>query len=63
MQGGERLLSPSQAGRLFEPQVGPDRVRDLVDSGDLPAVRTASGWRLIPERAVRLYVAARQQKP
>lgn len=53
-------LTPGEAGKLLG--VGPQRVRDLCDSGDLPSERTAGGMRLIPVEAVKALVEERQRE-
>ncbi len=56
-----KLFTPTQAGRLFTPQVGPDRVRDLCDRGELRFIRAEGryGSRLIFEDSIEDYLARR----
>ena len=51
-------LTPGEAGKILG--VGPQRIRDLVDEGRLPAERTATGVRLIPVSAVEQLLEERQ---
>jgi hypothetical protein len=48
----EDLLTPAAAGKLFNPPVSGDWIRRLCDRGDLRAVRTTKGWRLVPASEV-----------
>src|SRR5438552_1029536 len=43
----EIFLLPGEAGKYFEPPLGPDRVRQLLDRGDLRGWKTESGRRLV----------------
>ena len=56
-----QLLLPAEAARHFDPPISADRVRQLVDIGDLAAFVTPSGHRLIPLDAVRALVERRRQ--
>jgi ATP sulfurylase len=56
----ETWLSPSEAGRRIG--ISGQRVRDMVNSGQLPAKRTMLG-RLIPLTAVEAEIQRRQEKP
>jgi hypothetical protein len=47
------LLTPEEAGREFTPPLSGARIRQLVDSGELQAHRTAAGWRLIERSEVQ----------
>jgi excisionase family DNA binding protein len=58
----EIYLTPGEAGRELEPPVGPDYIRELVDTGRLPARRTPSGLRLIPRSALRRFDEERRQR-
>lgn len=50
MKAAEKFLLPSEAARILG--ISPQRVRELVDAGRLPAERTAGGNRLILHKAV-----------
>lgn len=50
MRDRDVLLTPAGAARLL--QLSADRVRDLIDAGELPAQRTESGIRLVSKGAV-----------
>jgi hypothetical protein len=56
-----KLLSPTEAGRRFTPQVGADRVRALCDRGELKFIRAEGryGSRLIFEDSIEDYLARR----
>jgi hypothetical protein len=56
------LLLPSEAGRYFRPPISADRVRQLCDIGQLNAITTASGHRLIPLDDVLRLAHEREQK-
>lgn len=56
------LLTPELAGREFDPPLGANRVRQLVDSGELAALRTPAGWRLIPRAEVLRLVEERRRR-
>jgi hypothetical protein len=56
------LLTPAEFGRGLEKPVTPARVRQLVDSGAIRAVRTSAGARLIPKtELLRFGVFRRRQ--
>jgi hypothetical protein len=61
MDSGELLLTPGEAGRLFEPPLSSNRVRQLADAGTLPCIRTASGLRLIRRDEVLKLAKKRRQ--
>lgn len=42
------FLTCSEAGRECRPPVTGHRIRQMVDRGELRALKTPSGWRLIP---------------
>jgi excisionase family DNA binding protein len=50
-------LTTGEAGRILE--VSADRVRQLVDEGQLEAVRTPTGLRLLERGAVEALAARR----
>jgi hypothetical protein len=56
----DTLLTVSEAGRRFRPQLGPDRVRRLADEGKLHALRTSSGMRLFRASEVERFAAERR---
>lgn len=60
MSRNDILLTVSEAGRMFSPPVTSTRVRQLVDEGRLPALRTPSGIRLIRADDVRRLVEERR---
>jgi hypothetical protein len=62
MDTGKSLLTPGEAGRLLEPPLSSNRVRQLADAGTLPCIRTASGLRLICRDEVLKLVQKRQQR-
>jgi hypothetical protein len=62
MDSGKLLLTPGQAGRLFEPPLSSNRVRQLADAGTLPCIRTASGLRLFRQDEVLKLAQKRQQR-
>ena len=62
MDIGESLLTPGEAGRLFDPPLSSNRVRQLADAGTLPCIRTASGLRLIRQDEVMKLAQKRQQR-
>lgn len=41
----ETIVNVQEAGRVLG--LGPQRTRQLIDAGDLPAVRTSTGMRLV----------------
>jgi hypothetical protein len=47
------MLTVGEAGLRFDPPLSAGRVRQLIDSGELRAIRTARGVRLVAESAVR----------
>jgi hypothetical protein len=57
-----KYLFCSEVGRLLNPQVTGDRVRQMIDQGLLPATRTSRGWRLVAEDDLRAFIAKRQQR-
>jgi hypothetical protein len=61
MDSGKLLLTPGEAGLLFEPPLSSNRVRQLADAGTLPCIRTASGLRLICKGEVLKLVQKRLQ--
>ena len=61
MSDGTILLMPGEAGRYFDPPVGADRVRELIDRGDLKAIRTQRGWRLVAKSEVLRFVERRRR--
>ena len=58
----EILLTPGEAGRYFDPPLGADRVRQLIDRGELRAVKTEGGWRLVPKADVLRLVEERRRR-
>jgi excisionase family DNA binding protein len=58
----EILLMPGEAGRYFDPPLGADRVRQLIDRGELRAVKTEGGWRLVPKAEVLRFVEERRRR-
>lgn len=58
MRDRDVLLTPASAARLL--QLSADRVRDLIDAGELPAQRTESGIRLVSKGAVLRLARERQ---
>jgi len=62
MDSGKLLLTPGEAGRLFEPPLSSNRVRQLADAGTLPCIRTASGLRLFCKDEVLNLVQKRLQR-
>lgn len=58
----EIFLLPGEAGRYFDPPIGPDRIRQLIDSGDLKGSRTESGRRLVAKREVLRFVEERRRR-
>jgi hypothetical protein len=62
----DKLLMPFEAGRRFKPPISGQRASQLVDDGQLEAVRTESGRRLIlassVERLIKQREAARAAK-
>jgi excisionase family DNA binding protein len=53
------LLTTTDTARVLG--LSPSRVRQLVDSGVLPATRTPRGMRLIPRHAVEALAVERQR--
>jgi hypothetical protein len=58
----ENLLMLTQAGLLFRPPLSASRVRQLVDSGALTAIRTSKGYRLVRREDVLALVAEREAR-
>jgi hypothetical protein len=58
----DELLMLTQAGLLFEPPLSASRVRQLVDGGKLPALRTAKGYRLIRREDVLALIEQRRRE-
>jgi hypothetical protein len=58
----DELLMLTQAGLLFEPPLSASRVRQLVDAGKLPAVRTSKGYRLLRREDVLALIQQRGLK-
>lgn len=56
------FLTAGEAGREFDPPISAARVRQLVDSGTLPALRTVGGLRLIARSEVLRLVAERRER-
>jgi excisionase family DNA binding protein len=62
MREVEIYLTPAEAGRRFSPALSSARFRQMVDAGELGAIRTPGGWRLIRETDVLKAVQARERK-
>jgi len=58
----DRFLTATGAALLFSPPLSATRVRQLVDEGLLPAIRTASGVRLIRARDVQCLIEQRRSR-
>jgi excisionase family DNA binding protein len=54
------LMTPAEAARLVE--VTPARIRQMVDSGRLSAIRTGAGWRLLKRSDVERLARERAAK-
>jgi excisionase family DNA binding protein len=54
------LITPAEAARLIE--VTPARIRQMVDSGRIPALRTGAGWRLLKRSDVERLAHERADK-
>lgn len=58
--GASEFVTPADAARQLG--VGPERIRQLCDRGQLPCIRTARGHRLIdPADVERLRVERRER--
>lgn len=60
MKPTDELLMPFEAGRRLNPPVSGARISQLVDAGQLEAVRTESGRRLILARSLDQLIKQRQ---
>jgi hypothetical protein len=58
----EIFLMPGEAGRYFDPPLGPDQVRRLFDRGDLKGLRTEGGRRLVSKAEVLRFVEERRRR-
>jgi PHP family Zn ribbon phosphoesterase len=56
----EVYLTCSEAGREVRPPVSGHRIRQMVDRGELHALKTPSGWRLVPLAEIRRLNESRQ---
>lgn len=57
MEPVEPLITTMDAARVLG--VGPDRIRQLADDGQLPFLRTESGWRVFRRVDVEKLAAER----
>jgi excisionase family DNA binding protein len=58
----EIILLPTEVGRLLNPPVSGQRVRQMIDEGVLRCHRTPGGWRLVPLAEVEKLIAKRAQE-
>jgi len=62
MMTHEIFLLPGEAGKYFDPPLGPDRIRQLIDRGDLRGSKTESGRRLVAKAEVLRFVEERRRR-
>jgi excisionase family DNA binding protein len=57
----EQLMTASDAARILG--VVPNSVRRMTDTGELPAIRTVGGFRLMKQSDVERLAAERAERP